>query len=130
MKREEALYLLKEVYAELIVEHPELKIEVYRDGGSIAFSIPSEPYRNIVMLAKVNYEREGDNRVVFYINRAIVLKEGCVMFTDTDKDENIVGNVSLENRNFMRGDGSVFDRNKTKRELLAMVRKRLTTKTE
>lgn len=124
MKREEALYLLKEVYAELIVEHPEVKIEVYRDGGSIAFVLPLES-DSFVMLAPVTGMYDGKNRIGFCINHADVLKEGCTRFDDSFKKENIYGTVSLENRDFMRGDGSVFNRDKAKRDLVAMVKGRL-----
>lgn len=124
MKRDEALYFLKEVYFELSKDYQELKIDVCRDGGSVMFATTSEP-SNIVMLAPVCGLYDGRRIIGYNISHADVLKEGCTMFDDSFKKENIYGTVSLENRDFMRGDGSVFNRGKAKDELVSMVKRRL-----
>ena len=96
MKRDKATYLLKELYVELHKEYPDLRYSTYRDGGSISFSVPTEGYNNIVLLAPVVSNRVDGNRIEFTITHADILKEGCTRFEDSYTKENVLGSVSFD----------------------------------
>lgn len=92
MRRDEFIYLIKEVYAELLDEIPDLKITTYRDGGSVAFFMPNN---DLVMLAPVQHLVEKE-RYVSWFNHIEVLKEGCTKFEDSYKKENIAGRIMFD----------------------------------
>lgn len=50
MKRDEFMFVIKEVYTELLNEFPTLKFDVYRDGGSVSISTKNN---EIIMVAPV-----------------------------------------------------------------------------
>ena len=92
MRRDEFIYLIKEVYAELLDEVPDLRITTYRDGGSVAFFMPNN---DLVMLAPVQHLVEKE-RYVSWFNHIEVLKEGCTKFEDSYKKENISGRIMFD----------------------------------
>ena len=126
MKRDEAHYFLKEVFDDIKMLVPELKFGTYRDGGSVSFSIPTEGYDNIVLLAPVSstYNSERTRVIETRIDHADILKSGCIRFEDSYKKENVLETISLEDRNFMLGD-MCFDREKTKQKLVKTIKIRL-----
>lgn len=92
MRRDEFIYMIKEVYAELLDEVPDLIIVTYRDGGSVAFFMPDE---ELVMLAPVQYLVEKE-RYISWFNHIEVLKEGCTKFEDSYNKENIAGRIMFD----------------------------------
>lgn len=99
MKRDKATYILKEVYSELSAEYPQLTLDIYRDGGSVAFGFATSAheYRNIVLIAPVaTYPISSKpKRVEFRISCAQVLVPGCIRFEDSYKRKNILGTVTM-----------------------------------
>lgn len=124
MKRDAAHYLLKEVYDELLKTHPSLKFGTYRDGGSVSYSIPTDGYDNIVLLAPIRSVKLEGNRLDTYIEYAATLKEGCVRFEDIYRKENVLESVTLEDRPYMLPN-RVFDRDGVKRDIIKIVNNRL-----
>ena len=92
MRRDEFIYMIKEVWDELREEFPDLRIETYRDGGSVAFFMPDE---ELVMLAPVQHLVEKE-RYISWFNHIEVLKEGCTKFEDSYKKENIAGRIMFD----------------------------------
>jgi len=106
MKRDEAHYFLKTMFDEIKKNHPEVKFNTYRDGGSISFSIPTEKYDNIILLAPVIrlYNPNKPNTSEVLINHIDILKPGCMRFEDVYRTENIKYTISIENKNFLKNN--------------------------
>jgi len=99
MKYDEAYYLLKEVFEDIKKTCPEIKWRHYRDGGSIAFSIPPvKQYEEIVLIAPCSMVYNKDHTKVEYkeINHADVMVPGCTKFEDIYKKENAIKVISLD----------------------------------
>lgn len=92
MRRDEFIYIIKEVFEELREEFPDLRLETYRDGGSVAFFMPDE---ELVMLAPVKHLVEK-NHITYWFNHIEILKEGCKTFTDSYKKENVIGRLMFD----------------------------------
>lgn len=92
MRRDEFIYIIKEVFEELREEFPDLRIETYRDGGSVAFFMPDE---ELVMLAPVQQLVEK-NHITHWFNHIEILKEGCNTFADSYKKENVIGRLMFD----------------------------------
>lgn len=92
MERAEFVYMIKEVWDELREDVPDLKIETYRDGGSMAFFMPDS---ELIMLAPIQ-QFVSKNHVTCWFNSILVLKEGCKIFSDSTKDENIIGRIVFD----------------------------------
>lgn len=98
MKYDEASYLLKEIFNEVRESYPDIELDRYRDGGSIAFSIPpTEKYREIVLIAPVSNVYNKDHTKVEYreINHVDIMVPGCIKFEDIYKKENAMKVVML-----------------------------------
>ena len=96
MKSDEAINLLKEVYNDILTINPDVEYHTYRDGGSVAFSVPGEPYKNIILVSPVVWKHIGDHKVETVMAQAYILKEGCVRFEDAYETENIIGTVPFD----------------------------------
>lgn len=100
MKKDSAVYFIKRVYDRLTDEFPKLKIASCRDGGSMLFSVPTDGYDNIVMVAPVTrtYNKEHTKVIETRIDHVDILKDGCVMFSDSYKMENLVTSILIDER--------------------------------
>lgn len=94
MRRDEFVYMIKEVRDELEKEFPDLgiRVETYRDGGSIAFFMPDE---ELIMLAPIQQLVEK-NHITHWFNHIEILKEGCKTFSDSYKKENVAGRLMFD----------------------------------
>ena len=117
MKRDEFIYLIKEVYDELRGEFPDLSITTYRDGGSVAFFMGET---ELVMLAPVQTLTDK-NRIVQWFNHIEILKEGCTKFEDSYKNENIAGRIMFDGLplNVIKSDG---ERKRYKRDIINLLK--------
>ncbi len=117
MRRDEFIYMIKEVWAELREEFPDLRIETYRDGGSVAFFIPDE---ELVMLAPVQQLVEK-NHIAHWFNHIEILKEGCKTFADSYKKENVVGRLLFDGLP-LQVIGSKEEKERTKRDIKTLLK--------
>lgn len=122
MKYDEAYYLLNEVFGDTKKIVPELLISRYRDGGSIAFSVPTEKYRNIVLLAPVTnvYNKDHTKVECREINHADVMVPGCTKFEDIYKKENVIKVISLDDNPMYK-----FNKEKVKEDIKNTLLERL-----
>lgn len=93
MKRNEFISLIEEVYEELKVEFPTLKIQKYRDGGSVAFFMSTN---DIVMCAPIQTTIDENCRCIMWFNKIEILKAGCNRFEDSYNTENIIGSIMFD----------------------------------
>lgn len=117
MRRDEFINIIKEVFEELREEFPGLKIETYRDGGSVAFFMPDE---ELVMVAPVQQLVEK-NHITYWFNRIEILKEGCKTFADSYKNENVVGRLMFDGLPLQVTE-SVDERERTKRDIKTILK--------
>lgn len=110
MKRDKAYYFLTTVFDEIKKSHPEVKFNTYRDGGSVSFSIPTEKYDNIILLAPVTrlYNSRNPKTSEVRIDHIDILKPGCARFEDSYRTENIRHTFSIEDEKFSKEDASVI----------------------
>jgi hypothetical protein len=123
MKYDEAYYLLNEVFEEIKKICPEIRMDRYRDGGSIDFNIPPvEKYREIVLIAPCSMVYNKEHTKVEYkeINHADIMVPGCTKFEDIYKKENAIKVVSLDDRFRWQ-----FDKEQVKAEIINELKKRL-----
>jgi len=123
MKRGKAYYLIKECFDEVKKQIPNIELDQYRDGGSLAITIPTDTYDNIVMLAPIRNVKFND-RNEHFIEYVVTLKEGCTKFEDFYNKENTLESVMLEDRPYMLPNHK-FDQNKLKSEIIKILKNRL-----
>ena len=114
MKRDEFIYVIKEVYTELLKEFPTLKFNVYRDGGSVSISNQND---EIIMLAPLQqiYDKE---RICMWFNHIEILNEGCKDFNDSYKKENIISRMLFDDL----PTESSSDKEKIKKDIIMLIK--------
>lgn len=108
------MYMIREVYTELLKEFPTLEFNVYRDGGSVSISTQAG---EIVMLAPVQQIHDREH-ICMWFNHIEILKEGCKDFNDSYNKENVVGRMLFDGLP-MESPG---DRERTKRDIIILIK--------
>ena len=99
MQRDEAIFFLKEVFEELKKDYPNLTYGAYNTGDVGFFTKDENGGEYLVAYAPAIMQRlPKENRVKYYINCLQVLKKGCTSNTDSYKMENVIGMVSLDEK--------------------------------
>lgn len=114
MKRDEFMFVIKEVYTELLNEFPTLKFDVYRDGGSVSISTKNN---EIIMVAPVQHIHD-EERICLWFNHIEILKEGCKDFNDSYEKENIVCRMLFDDLPIE----SPKDREKIKKDIIMLIK--------
>ena len=98
MEKYKVIDILNEIFKEVNSNCNNIDYGSFRDGGSVAFTIPTKPYHSIILLAPVHQVSDvvSGKTIRWEIPAIKILKPGCYRFEDSYYDRNILKTFQSE----------------------------------